>query len=45
MGGIPEVANVTNAKGRHLGVLQMGDIISAMVPPRVEAEEAVDKAA
>ncbi len=40
-----EVANVTNAKGRHLGVLQMGDIISAMVPPRVEAEEAVDKAA
>ena len=28
-----ETANVVNAKGKHLGVIAMADIISAMVPP------------
>lgn len=28
-----EAANVVNAKGRHLGVVSMTDIIAAMVPP------------
>jgi glycine betaine/proline transport system ATP-binding protein len=28
-----DAANVVNAKGRHLGVITMGDIIAAMVPP------------
>ena len=29
-----ESANVTNTKGKHLGVVTMTDIIAAMVPPR-----------
>jgi len=29
-----EAANVVNAKGAHLGVLTMSDIVAAMVPPR-----------
>jgi glycine betaine/proline transport system ATP-binding protein len=29
-----ESANVTNSKGKHLGVVSMTDIIAAMVPPR-----------
>ena len=29
-----ESANVTNSKGKHLGVVTMTDIIAAMVPPR-----------
>lgn len=33
------VANVVNAKGKHLGVITMDDIISAMVPPREDGVE------
>jgi glycine betaine/proline transport system ATP-binding protein len=33
------VANVVNAKGKHLGVISMDDIISAMVPPRDDVVE------
>ena len=29
-----EAANVVNAKGAHLGVVTMSDIVAAMVPPR-----------
>lgn len=29
-----ESANVTNSKGKHLGVVSMTDVIAAMVPPR-----------
>ena len=36
-----EAANVVNSKGKHLGTLAMADIIAAMVPPRVEPQEAV----
>ncbi|MEZ5702107.1 MAG: glycine betaine/L-proline ABC transporter ATP-binding protein [Burkholderiaceae bacterium] len=32
-----EVANVVTAKGKHLGVLSMSDIIGAMVPPNPES--------
>lgn len=32
-----DVANVTNSKGRHLGVIAMGDVIAAMVPPLQES--------
>lgn len=35
------VANVVNAKGKHLGVISMDDIISAMVPPRDDVVENV----
>lgn len=38
-----DTANVVNSKGRHLGVLTMGDIIGAIVPahePAVEPEAA-----
>lgn len=31
-----EAANVVNAKGAHLGVVTMSDIVAAMVPPRAE---------
>ncbi len=33
-------ANVVNAKGKHLGVLGMDDIIGAMVPPLASADAA-----
>lgn len=33
------VANVVNTKGKHLGVISMDDIISAMVPPRDDVVE------
>jgi glycine betaine/proline transport system ATP-binding protein len=32
-----ETANVVTAKGKHLGVLSMNDIIGAMVPPNPES--------
>jgi glycine betaine/proline transport system ATP-binding protein len=32
-----EAANVVTAKGKHLGVLSMSDIIGAMVPPNPES--------
>jgi glycine betaine/proline transport system ATP-binding protein len=31
-----EAANVVSAKGAHLGVVTMSDIVAAMVPPRAE---------
>ncbi|RVT52706.1 quaternary amine ABC transporter ATP-binding protein [Rubrivivax albus] len=31
-----EAANVVNAKGKHLGVITMSDVIAAMVPPATE---------
>ena len=33
------LANVVNAKGKHLGIISMDDIISAMVPPRDDVVE------
>jgi glycine betaine/proline transport system ATP-binding protein len=35
-----EVANVVNGKGRHLGVVSLGDIIAAIVPPAAAGSEA-----
>lgn len=32
--GVPELANVVNSRGRHLGQLSMKSIIAAMVPPQ-----------
>jgi len=32
-----EAANVVNSKGKHLGVIRLGDIISAIVPPNQAA--------
>jgi glycine betaine/proline transport system ATP-binding protein len=34
-----EAANVVTAKGKHLGVLTMSDVIGAMVPPNPEGAE------
>jgi glycine betaine/proline transport system ATP-binding protein len=34
-----EAANVVNAKGKHLGVITMNDIIGAIVPPKPELAE------
>ena len=31
-----EAANVVNAKGKHLGVITMSDVIAAMVPPAAD---------
>ena len=33
-----EAANVVTAKGKHLGVLTMSDVIGAMVPPNPDSE-------
>ena len=33
-----EAANVVTAKGKHLGVLTMSDVIGAMVPPNQDSE-------
>ena len=40
-----DAANVVNAKGRHLGVISMSDVIAAMVPPAAAAEASVEASA
>ena len=35
-----EAANVVNAKGKHLGVITLSDVISAMVPPAADSPSA-----
>jgi glycine betaine/proline transport system ATP-binding protein len=32
-------ANVTNSRGRHVGVISMSDLIAAMVPPAAEPDQ------
>ena len=39
-----EAANVVTAKGKHLGVIAMNDIIGAMVPPKPEMAEGAEAA-
>lgn len=39
-----EAANVVTAKGKHLGVITMNDIISAIVPPKPEMAEGAEVA-
>jgi glycine betaine/proline transport system ATP-binding protein len=39
-----EAANVVTSKGKHLGVIAMNDIISAIVPPKPEVDEGAEAA-